>query len=176
VNTLETVMPNLILMVVTILPIMLTLAFFGHYTLGLHNLFFSTYRGALMLVSLLLVGFQTNIVYSFNVAEAILIFFGLFFVYSILLSLVAAINVENYRQSKLEYAENYHSQFTWRFRDYLSWAFAWVPSRITKTRQKLKTNLSDLKTNLKFSKVSNLLKKNENKYKSQEKNEKDNMS
>jgi len=141
-----------------------------------------------MLVSLLLVGFQTNIVYSFNVAEAILIFFGLFFVYSILLSLVAAINVENFRQSKLEYAENYYSQFTWKFRgifwiiswglfvDYLSWAFAWVPSRITKTRQKLKTNLSDLKTNLKFSKVSNLLKKNENKYKSQEKNEKDNMS
>ena len=103
-------------MIITITPILLSLAFFGHYTLGLHNIFLATYRGALMVVSLLLIGFQTQIVASFNVPEAIMIFIGVFFVYSILLSLVASINVENYRQVKLEYSEDFHSDYTWKFK------------------------------------------------------------
>jgi len=94
-------------------PVLLALAFFGYASLGQDNMFFATYSGAVMVISMLLIGLQIDVLSQYNAAENIIIIVGFCFIFFMLLSLVAAINVENYRQNKMDYSEVYHKTYTW---------------------------------------------------------------
>lgn len=67
-----------------------------------------------MVISMLLIGLQIDILNEYNAAENIIIIVGFCFIFFMLLSLVAAINVENYRQNKMDYNETYHKTYTWK--------------------------------------------------------------
>ena len=98
-----------------IAPLVVTLGLFGHVSLGKENMFFATIDGSTMVTSMLMVGLQMDILNQYNAAECILIIVGFCFAFLMLGSLVASVNVENYRLNKLDYNENYHKTYTWKF-------------------------------------------------------------